>query len=83
MCVIKPMPCCGATGTLGKHVLVTEIDECDTGCNNCGAVYPGAHVCEDGGDWEDAACVKKIPPLETLDKMIAQQEVKNDKPVTA
>ncbi len=73
--VVKPTPCCGKEGSVGKIYEVEEFIEVAK-CRHCGKLYNGkVAVLTEAGRGEPVIRLKRIPPIEELDNLERIEEM--------
>jgi len=74
--VVKPKPCCGRTGAIGRTYTVSLIETCEAGCGACGKSLRITMV--SGLNHDEGFCItqlKKIPPLTEPESILEQDSI--------
>ena len=73
--VIKPAPCCGYDGDVGRPFIVQDIEKSDGYCIQCGASETSVDALEVDDAWHDIRTLKRITPLSELESVDQPEEV--------
>ena len=77
--VVKPVPCCGRTTPMQGHIFkVTSIDVAIPGyrCNYCAVICPAEASAHGGEKPVDLSRLKRIPPLDELEGVRTEENIK-------
>jgi len=76
--VVKPTPCCGYFGDVGKIFTVLDIEGPKgtySECWQCGKVVDECDAQEKDDYWHDLKTLKRIPPLSELESIKVNEEI--------